>query len=646
MERPNHRLHLDTHLKFLFASVFGALVLGIIFLMVQPNATSPVEKIIPNVWYEPLATTDFSTKGFIVLADQLPDFSQATWQKKELPLTQELPEFSSLGEKPPMTRLWLSYDISAKDALDLTKGIAIYGTRMMGGSYAIYINNKLAFENHGDWHMQWNHPLYFFIPQMLLNTNTATNIKIALPYRNALGYAAGSLYIGDAGQLKRWSDVRYFFSISFPWFCSSLILILGIMSLHLYFAKIDASTNWLFLSTASAYFVCNLQFIFDVTDDTASLWYGAFVDSSTSWFIALSSVYITRFSKAAPWPWVERFAYTTALLISIATLPLWGSNNKGLLLQHSLNTLMVISIALFLVYLTYKERNVTLGLLSVSLWLLIAGGNYDLQHITNQSAPDGYYTFNFVALPFMFCFIYVMQRNYVRTYKQTLAESEIRKQELDQQRIELLESQKIIVEQAHQLAVSTERNRFMLDIHDGVGGLLIHALQATQDREELEDVYLMIKDAMEDLECVILSLSPTQLDLTTLIGSFKEKFGRYNFDAIANLHWEIDDLPNIPHLDPPSTLGILRIILEAIRNSLNHAQCSSIVIAAKNIQYQNATAVSISITDNGKGFDDEPKLSSNGLKNMHSRALKCHGKLIVRSTQQGSCIQLIIPLRL
>lgn len=633
---------LEKVVTFIFVSIFLIFILILAYLMFKPSAPAIVDKVKPMVWFEPLNTTEFNSNSFTNLATQIPNFNNDNWQETELPIMQELPSYVEIKPDAPMSRLWLSFDYKTPRNVDPSNGVALYGTRIMGGSYAIYINDRLVFDNRYDWHMQWNHPIYFQIPALLLKDSETLNIKIAVPYKDALGYAVGSLYIGDVGKLKNWSEMRYLFSISFPWWCSFLLLILGFMSLHLYFSKIDKETNWIFFSTSIAYFVCTLQFVYDIPDnDTYSIWYGSIVDSSTTWFIVLASMYILTLSKRK-FPKVKFLAYFTTILISIITLPVWQWNASALIFQHQINMALIIGIAGLLLYLSIVEKNTNLRLLTISLWLLVSGGIHDIGYMTSHISPDSFWVFGYSALPFMFIFIFMLQRSYINTYKLTLKHNKTITEKLEEQELRLSQQQAQIISQEKIIAVANERDRFMRDIHDGIGGILISTLRAAENNQPITHISEMIKDCLIDLENIILSLEPNEYDITTLLGSLRHKLHKRLDRAGVEISWQIDDLPTIDDLDATKSLSILRIIQEAITNSLKHSQCSMIFISAQELEHNNQKYISITITDNGKGFEIENISTTNGLKNMKYRANKCNCELDITTSDAGTKVKVLI----
>lgn len=629
---------------FIFVGIFLLFMLALAYLVFKPGAPAIVEKVKPMVWFEPIATTEYSSASFTKLVSQIPRFDNAQWRATELPIMQELPNYVEIESDAPMSRAWLSFDYKISPDFDASQGVALYGTRVMGGSYAIYINDQLVFDNRHNWRMQWNHPLYFQIPYPLLKNSDAFNIKVAVPYKDALGYAVGSLYIGDVAKLKKWSEMRYLFSISFPWWCSFVLLILGLMSLHLYFTKIDKDTNWIFFSTSVAYFVCTLQFVYDIPDnDTYSLWYGSIVDSSTTWFIVLACMYILSLSKRQ-FPKVKFLAYFTTILISIITLPLWQWNASALIFQHQINMTLIIGIAGLLLYLSVVEKNTSLRLLTIALWLLVSGGIHDVGYMSSHLSPDSFWVFGYSSLPFMFIFIFMLQRSYIETYKLTLQHNKIMAETLEEQKLMLSQQQTQIVSQEKVIAIASERDRFMRDIHDGIGGILISTLRAAENDQPISHISDMIKDCLVDLENIILSLEPNEKDLTVLLGALRQKLHKRLDKTGVIVEWQIDDLPDVEGLDASKSLSILRIVQEAITNALKHSRCTTITVTAKVLSLQGEEKISITIADNGIGFDEAAIAKSSGLKNMRYRANNSDCELSVSSSATGTAVFVGVPI--
>ena len=70
--------------------------------------------------------------------------------------------------------------------------------------------------------------------------------------------------------------------------------------------------------------------------------------------------------------------------------------------------------------------------------------------------------------------------------------------------------------------------------------------------------------------------------------------------AKIKLHWNVDDLPEIPDMSPRKSLHIMRIVQEAITNSIKHSQSKELTLATGLSECGN---VYIDIVDTGKGFE-------------------------------------------
>lgn len=78
---------------------------------------------------------------------------------------------------------------------------------------------------------------------------------------------------------------------------------------------------------------------------------------------------------------------------------------------------------------------------------------------------------------------------------------------------------------------------------------------------------------------------------------------------------------------PEEKIDFFRICQEALSNITEHAEAKSVSVELKD----QGQTVSLSITDDGKGFDVNAQLSSAGLLNMRQLAVSINGELSIRS---------------
>ena len=89
--------------------------------------------------------------------------------------------------------------------------------------------------------------------------------------------------------------------------------------------------------------------------------------------------------------------------------------------------------------------------------------------------------------------------------------------------------------------------------------------------------------------------------------------------AGLTLKWRVEDLPPKSDLGPSSVLATLRILQEAVTNTLKHGRATTIVIAARDLGAGRGGEIVIS--DDGRGFElPESGAGGHGLRGMRKRA--------------------------
>ncbi|HHH48148.1 MAG TPA: histidine kinase, partial [Gammaproteobacteria bacterium] len=110
------------------------------------------------------------------------------------------------------------------------------------------------------------------------------------------------------------------------------------------------------------------------------------------------------------------------------------------------------------------------------------------------------------------------------------------------------------------------------------------------------------------------------------------------------LSWHIEDLPPLKNFGPREALHILRILQEAVSNSIKHAQADHLSLVARALpQADGPTHISIELSDNGRGMG-HAKAGGKGLKNMRYRAQKIGACLHIDSDTGGTQVQLLLAV--
>lgn len=201
--------------------------------------------------------------------------------------------------------------------------------------------------------------------------------------------------------------------------------------------------------------------------------------------------------------------------------------------------------------------------------------------------------------------------------------------------------------QAQALAVLEERQRLARNLHDAINqslfsaGLIAEVLPRLWERDEvearrsLEDLRRLTRGAMAEMRALLAELRPSTLtdaelgDLVRLLGSAFT--GRTNIPAKVTVVGQ-------GVLPADVQVAIYRVCQEALNNIAKHARASLVEIDLKH----EDTAIELSITDDGEGFDQARITSGHyGLSMMRERLEGVGGQLFITS-QLGRGTELII----
>jgi signal transduction histidine kinase len=218
----------------------------------------------------------------------------------------------------------------------------------------------------------------------------------------------------------------------------------------------------------------------------------------------------------------------------------------------------------------------------------------------------------------------IIQRLYAQQLARQLAAAHAHELELEQLR-----------------SAQIERERMMADMHDGLGSALLSTL-VMLEREELpaKAVADVVRECVDDLRLIVDSREAAARDLSTLVGMLRYRLQSRIQAAGIRLIWRMDDLTYAPHLDPTSSLHLLRILQESVANALRHSGATEIELSTR----QAADAIELTVRDNGAGLDEERATSGRGLANMRSRAERLGARLAVTSERgKGTSVTIRLP---
>jgi signal transduction histidine kinase/ligand-binding sensor domain-containing protein len=210
-----------------------------------------------------------------------------------------------------------------------------------------------------------------------------------------------------------------------------------------------------------------------------------------------------------------------------------------------------------------------------------------------------------------------------------------------------------ILEQQH--ALEKERTRISRDMHDDLGANLAQ-LALMSDlagrevarpqvmSEQITKVSSLAREIMRNVDEIVWAVNPKN-------DSF-DKFVAYvcqhadELLALANIRFRWDAPPDVPAIPLSAEFrhNLFLVIKEALNNLVKYSEATE----AQMCLTVEAGLFSLTITDNGRGFDVGrvvPQGGGNGLENMRKRIEECGGQFVIESRPgAGTRLQLTVPM--
>jgi signal transduction histidine kinase len=201
----------------------------------------------------------------------------------------------------------------------------------------------------------------------------------------------------------------------------------------------------------------------------------------------------------------------------------------------------------------------------------------------------------------------------------------------------------------------SERHRIAANLHDSLGQNLLViknqarlAMQPAEDsvlRHRLDEISDCASQAISEVREITYALRPYQLDRLGLTQTIRATVNRAAENSPILFASHTDDVDEV--FDKESEIHVYRIVQEAVNNILKHSGATEATVVVKKL----ATSVSVSIRDNGRGFDPAAEPSSespdvgHGLNGIQERTRILAGTFVIDSRAgQGTTLSIEIPI--
>ncbi len=485
-----------------------------------------------------------------------------------------------------------------------------------------------------------NEPLLFsFSPSLLHNeTNTLKLIVKAAYYQQGL---LDEVYLGDHLTLSNAHDWKYFIRVDFiRWVTVAMYALSGLIMLF-----------WLSRPQDVIYGIFSIELFFWATHNlnlfvsnipvSSRLW-EAMTMSTLGWTVIAMIFFNHRFvgysSKR-----VEQF------------ILLFGFSGIGIFFLPDIASILTIGYRIWDSFLLVFGSYAILHLLyayvqktSTDIYLmLLAGipilvfGLHDILMVNHFIDRRDGLIIQYSVVPAALLFTWFLVRRFVQSLNKAEQLAHTLESRVKQKQLALHQQYEQLKHLEKETVLSEERERIMRDMHDGIGGQLVSTLVMLQDckGEVYDKIRHKIEHSLTDLRFVIDSLDPLLSDIPTLLGMMRLRLLDQLEAANIELEWEVTELPEVADMSPRRCLHIMRIVQEAINNSIKHSSTDKMRLQTGILDNKN---IYIDIHDYGSGLQQCATFSGRGIDNMNYRASEIGGNLEMLNTDTGFCVRLVL----
>ena len=203
------------------------------------------------------------------------------------------------------------------------------------------------------------------------------------------------------------------------------------------------------------------------------------------------------------------------------------------------------------------------------------------------------------------------------------------------------------------LMIQAERQRLSHELHDSVtqslysqilltNGWAKRATQGNLDTTQIalafEQLGTLAKQALKETRLLLHQLRPNLLRERGLVDVLQQRLD--SVEQRANINAQLCTSGNLENLRPKLSEQLFFIAQEALNNALRHARATAITIRIN----RTSTALTLTVEDNGQGFDVDASSGGQGLTTMQERAATVNGQVQIQSSpQKGTRVTVVIP---
>lgn len=567
------------------------------------------------------------------------------WQDVELPYAQrhDIVGQASMALSAPHGQIVTWYRIRVPDQPWSQRPLMLYGARSKAyGSVAVYADGHLL----SQWQLEdvpWYWAPLWLVVDNGQRASPPRELMVRMAHAAHNRTALSSLWLGPADAIGWRYLGRDWLQMHVPAMGAGAFLAVGLFAFFVWLRGERDRVFLLFALLGVASFIRGLHYYVSFPVDQPLL---DWLTVNALFWLVCAVHHLQMLLHRVRMPRLTWLIHAIVVLVGLLTLPVVGHipNTPDFTpLVYGLAMLTSPLVALAGYRLSWRRSSDGMLLATiVAVGTLFGFNDWAIQ--SNLLGPESWYLGPYANILNFAGFCYLIFRYYMRAVDAAQQAHKDLALRLADKEAELRESYDRLREVERSQTLIDERRRLTQDMHDGLGSSLNSALLAVErGRVDGLAVADILRSCIDDLHLAIDSMEPEHADLLLLLATLRHRLGGRLQQACVTLHWQVSDVPSLPWLDPRKCLHILRILQEALTNSLKHSGASQLWLRTEVM----ADAVCVSIRDNGQGFELPAAQAGGGrgLRNQQRRALSIGAGVSWHSDAQGTVTTLRLPFQ-
>lgn len=592
------------------------------------------------------AVEEATSAQILVAADRKPPPATAAWQPVELPdlWRKSRPE---AVPQPSWYRIVFRYPAGP----DAPPWAVLFPYFYDGG--AVWLNGALVkriAENSAEESVRWARPHLVSLPTSLLREGDNELLVRAAQPPPAFTMRMPRVRIGPEHELTPLHDHRLFWVRTTPEIATIVCLLLSACMLFIWWRRRGDPVYGLFGLAVGLWGIRTLTFVFEVVPAPMYLWWRLAYHTATGGFVVVMLLLALRLAGLR-FPRLEG-----AVLLYWLAGPLWLLVG-GVPAEPAVNRfwsagLLPVGVGIMAVsvWSLLRQRTFAAALLPLGMIVGVLAGVHDyviswdldaLVGLPQAWALQRIYLLHHAANLILLAIGGLLTSRFVdaiRAQEDLTHSLELRVAERER---ELAANYLRVAALERDQAAEQERQRIMREIHDGLGSNLLVSLSRVERGDmERAEIAFALRACIADLRIALDSLSPHAGDFRSAFGDLMFRWHGELQSAGIRLGWSIDAPDESLQLSPHSALHLLRVVQEALTNTLKHAKATEVHVALAVKQEQ----LVVQVRDNGVSRSELPTARGHGLRNMQSRIAQLGGALELGSDSGGMQVTARIPL--